>query len=232
MIKSRIALAAALCAVAGGASAAGFTVTPALTTDYDFRGISQTDESETFQLGLNYGLENGVYIGAWGSEVDFGSSSDAIWEADAIVGYAFGDAKEGVGYDVGIVGYFYPSSSTTHDTYEIYAGVSKGWFSGKLYFAPDYDAVEQGKKAFYADTAVAIPLPNDFTLGVHAGYSFGSAWGDSEHLDYSVGVTKPLGQVDLNLKYVNSNDYAANGVLGGRNAWIATLSTVLPWGDK
>lgn len=228
MIKSRIALAAALCAVAGAANA-GFTITPALTTDYDFRGISQNDESETLQLGLNYGFDSGLYIGAWGSEVDFGPASDAVWEADAIIGFAGGDAEESFGWDVGVIGYFYPSAHTATDSYELYAGISKGWFSGKLYFSPDVDYVDSGEKAFYADANVAIPLPKGFTLGVHTGYSFGSAWGDFEHLDYSVGVSKSLGKIDLNLKYVNSNDFDVEP--SGRNAWIATVSTVLPWGD-
>jgi uncharacterized protein (TIGR02001 family) len=226
MIKSRIALAAAMCAVAGAANA-GFTVTPAITTDYDFRGATQSDESETFQLGLNYALDSGLYIGAWGSEVDFGN--DAVWEADAMVGFAGGDAEASFGYDVGVIAYFYPSSNDTSDSYEVYAGVSKGMFSGKLWFSPDVDQVEAGKKSFYAEANAAVPLPRGFTLGVHTGYSFGSAWGDYEHLDYSVGVSKMLGKFDLNLKYVNSNDDDREP--NGRNAWIATVSTVLPWGD-
>jgi uncharacterized protein (TIGR02001 family) len=227
MIKSRIALAAAMCAVAGAANA-GFTITPALTTDYDFRGATQNEESETIQLGLNYELDSGVYMGVWGSEVEFGN--DAVWEADAMVGFAGGDAEEGVGYDVGVIGYFYPSSNDMRDSYEIYAGVSKGMFSGKIWFAPDVDQVVASETALYVEANAAVPLPRGFTLGVHTGYSFGDAWGAYEHLDYSLGVTKSLGKVDLNLKYVNSNDDDREP--NGRNAWIATVSTVLPWGAE
>ena len=45
MIKSRIAVAGALLAVAGAANA-GFTVTPTIASDYDFRGVSQTDPTQ------------------------------------------------------------------------------------------------------------------------------------------------------------------------------------------
>ena len=225
MIKSRIALAAALFAVAGAANA-GFTLTPALTTDYDFRGISQNDESETLQLGLNYSLDSGVYLGAWASEVDFGPGSHAVWELDLMAGYAWGDAMESFAYDVGAIYYTYPSSSTEDDVYEIYGGISRGMFSGKVWIAPDVSS----EMAIYTEANAAIPV-GGFTVGLHAGYSFGDAWenSNSEHLDYSVGVSKSFSHLDLNLKYVNSNDLSGPA---GRNAWIFTVSTVLPWMDK
>jgi uncharacterized protein (TIGR02001 family) len=224
MTKSRIALATALLAVAGAANAE-FTITPALTTDYDFRGITQNEESETIQLGLNYSFESGVYMGLWGSEVDFGPSSTAVWELDLIAGFAGGDAEESFGYDVGVVYYTYPSSSTVDDYFEVYGGVSKGMFSGKLWIAPDLN----NEMGYYTEANVAIPV-RSFTIGLHMGYSFGDAWNNAEYLDYSIGASKALGKFDLNLKYVNSNDYVDPVV--GRNAWIATVSTVLPWGAE
>jgi uncharacterized protein (TIGR02001 family) len=220
MIKSRIAVAAALFAVASAAHAE-FTLTPALVTDYDFRGISQNDESETIQLGMNYSLESGVYIGAWASEVDFGPGSNATWELDLMAGYAWGDSAEGFGYDVGAIYYTYPSSSTEDDVYEIYGGISKGMFSGKVWVGPDFDS----EVGIYTEANAAIPV-GGFTIGLHAGYSFGEAWEDNEHLDYSVGVSKSLSHLDLNLKYVNSNDLDGPA---GRNAWIFSVSTTLPW---
>ena len=97
MIKSRIAVAAALCAAAGAANA-GFTLTPAITTDYDFRGISQTNPDQkgtdpAFQLGANYTAENGLYGNLWGSNVDFGPGKPSM-EIDYNVGFAGGDAKD------------------------------------------------------------------------------------------------------------------------------------------
>jgi uncharacterized protein (TIGR02001 family) len=223
MIKSRIALATALFAVASAAHAE-FTLTPALVTDYDFRGISQNNESEEFQLGLNYSLESGVYIGAWASQVDLYPGSNATWELDLMAGYAWGDAMESVAYDVGAIYYTYPSSSTDDDVYEIYGGIARGMFSGKVWVAPDIDS----DVGIYTEANAAIPLAG-FTIGLHAGYSFGDAWEDNEHLDYSVGASKSLGNFDLNLKYVNSNDLDGPA---GRNAWIFSVATTLPWGRE
>jgi uncharacterized protein (TIGR02001 family) len=124
---------------------------------------------------------------------------------------------------VGAIFYTYPSSSTTQDIYEIYGGITGGMFSGKVWVAPDVG----NEMAIYTEANAAIPV-GGFVFGLHAGYSFGDAWEDAEHLDYSVGVTKSLGALDLNLKYVNSNDLDGPA---GRNAWIGTISTTLPWMD-
>ena len=49
MIKSRAVLAGSLLAFAGAASA-DISITPTLTSDYDFRGISQTSNDLTSSL--------------------------------------------------------------------------------------------------------------------------------------------------------------------------------------
>lgn len=221
MIKSRIVVAAALLGAAGAANA-GVSLTPAITTDYDFRGLSQSDESEVFQVGLNFTTESGFYAGAWASDIDL--NNDAVWELDLTAGYAGGDAKDGIGYDVGAIMYAYPSSKNMKDIYEVFAGVSHGMFSGKLWVAPD----NYGDSSYYVEGNVAVPLPHDFTLGLHAGYSAGDYWknqGGGEYLDYSFGVSKNLGKLGLNFKYVNSNDLRT---AAGRNAWIFTATLAIP----
>ncbi len=39
----------------------------ALTTDYRFRGISQSDEEAAVQGGFDVAFEPGFYVGTWGS---------------------------------------------------------------------------------------------------------------------------------------------------------------------
>jgi outer membrane usher protein FimD/PapC len=122
-----------------------------------------------------------------------------------------------------VYSYFYPSARDSKDVYEIYAGVSKGWFSGKLWFGPSWNS----EKEFYAEANAALPF-HDFTFGVHTGYSGGSYWSNgTKHYDYSLGVSRKVAKFDVNLKYVNSNDLKDPN--GGRNAWIGTVSTTLPW---
>lgn len=224
MIKSRIALAGGLLAVAGAAQA-GFTVSPAVTSDYDFRGVSQTLEDPAFQLGVNYGHDNGFYAGVWGSNVDFGSPDPDV-EIDLYTGFAGGDAAETFGYDVGVVYYMYPNASSG-DTFELYAGISKSIFSAKLWYSPN--VASSSNDGFYVEGNIAYPLPANFTLKGHIGYSFGDAAVSSavEETDYSIGVDYTFKNLVLGVKYVDGS-----GVLSNRDMTIFTVSTTLPWASE
>ena len=50
----------------------------AATSDYVFRGASQTDEGPALQAGLTYTAPAGFYVGAWASNVDFGSGGPNV----------------------------------------------------------------------------------------------------------------------------------------------------------
>ena len=79
-MSTRLALAAGACfcalAVSGAAPAAelDFSVNAAITTDYVFRGVSQSAGQLTAQGGadVTYGIG---YAGVWASGVDFGDST-------------------------------------------------------------------------------------------------------------------------------------------------------------
>jgi uncharacterized protein (TIGR02001 family) len=232
MIKSRIAVAGALLAVGGAAGAAGLTVTPTVVSDYDWRGVSQTNDKldggvfggPAFQLGANYGFENGVYVGAWGSNID---TNDADVEVDLFAGYAGGDAAEGFGYDVGANMYYYPGGASRVNFVEAYAGISSGMFSGKVWFAPEYGASKDS--GIYVEGNVTYPLPANFSLVGHLGYSLGdgvkASYGD-EYLDYAVGVGYTFDKFSLAAKYISTDadNYDDDKV-------VLSVSTTLPWGN-
>ncbi|MEO8309510.1 MAG: TorF family putative porin [Pseudomonadota bacterium] len=231
MIKSRIAIAGALLAVTGAASAAGFSVTPTIATDYDFRGVSQTNPDQhgldpAFQLGVNYGFENGVYLALWGSNVDFGPGDPSL-EIDYTAGYAGGDAVESFGYDFGAIYYTYPSAGAGN-TLEIYAGLSKGWFSGKLWLSDDYYST--GNSGYYLEGNAAIPVPSVEGLSVlaHVGMF------DMQHAgsvnDYSIGVGYNVGKFATTLKYIGGSDNVRDDDSLGNHVVLA-VSTTLPWAE-
>jgi uncharacterized protein (TIGR02001 family) len=228
MIKSRIAVAAALLAVAGAANA-GFTVTPTIASDYDFRGVSQTDVDQdgkfAFQLGATYAAESGFYVGAWGSNIDFGTSKPDI-ELDYLAGFA-GESSLGFNYDVGAVYYTYPSAGSLN-TVELYAGITKDWFNFKLSYSPE--VAESSESSVYVESNLTFPLPQGFGLTAHLGYGMGDAtvsYLPDETLDYSVGLTKSLGNFALAVKYVDTD---LSGWTGNRV--LATISTTLPWASE
>jgi uncharacterized protein (TIGR02001 family) len=234
MIKSRIAVAGALFAAAGAANAAGFSVTPTIATDYDFRGVSQTEYDQdgtdpAFQLGANYAFDNGLYAGIWGSNVSFGDGEGGEAdkpdvELDYTVGYAGGDAAEGFGYDFGATYYTYLSASSLN-TLEVYAGLSKGWFSGKLWYSPDYASTDNS--GFYLEGNASIPLPavEGLSLLAHVGVS--DVQNSKSVTDYSVGVGYTFSKFSANVKYIDGD---SNG-----NGWndrvVFAVSTTLPWAE-
>ena len=87
-----------------------FTGNVALANDYVFRGLSQTLNNATIQGGLDWDSGMGIYIGTWGSNVDFGAGTDGGMEWDVYGGYR-GTIGEAFSYDVGAVGYIYPGSA-------------------------------------------------------------------------------------------------------------------------
>jgi uncharacterized protein (TIGR02001 family) len=229
MIKSRIAIAGALLAVTGAASAAGFSVTPTIATDYDFRGVSQTNPDAdgmdpAFQLGVNYGFENGIYLGLWGSNVDYGPGDPSV-EVDYTAGYAGGDAAEGIGYDFGITYYTYLSASTLN-TAEIYAGLSKGWFSGKLWYSDDYASTKNS--GFYLEGNAAIPVPSIEGLSVLAHIGVGDVQQAKSATDYAVGVGYNVGNFATTLKYIDGD---TDNAFNYDNRFVFSVSTTLPWAE-
>jgi uncharacterized protein (TIGR02001 family) len=239
MIKTRLVTAGALLALAGAAHA-DFSVTPTVASDYDFRGISQTAKDPAFQLGATYSHESGFYASVWGSNVDFGGSKPDV-ELDYILGFAGGDSEASFGYDIGAVYYTYVSAGSVNYP-EIYAGISKGWFSGKVWYSPDV----ADTTSWYTEANGSFPLPQDFSLSAHLGYSFGNYWDslDSKYVDWSVGVARSFGNFDASLKYIDGSDLVDLDSLGSAfcqtqgvncNVFstdkkvVLSVSTTLPW---
>ena len=193
-------------------ASAEFSGNVALTTDYKFRGISQSDESPAIQGGFDYADESGFYIGTWGSSVDFDSNDgfDGSLELDVYLGFGNSIGDSGWGYDIGYIYYAYPGDDGADGDYqEIYAGLSFQDFSLGLAYSDDYYG-ETGK-FYYLSGGYEISLPEDFSLGLHVGYNkFDDAPGflsgnDDKYFDYSIGIGKSVAGVDFSLAYVGTD---------------------------
>jgi uncharacterized protein (TIGR02001 family) len=235
MTKSRAVLAGSLLAFAGAASAE-ISITPTLTSDYDFRGISQTSRDPAFQLGLTYTGETGMYFGLWGSNVDFDIEPAALdpfgasTEIDVFAGYAGGDPEEGVGYDLGAIYYSYPNAGDGNFP-EVYAGMSKGFFSAKIWYSWNFNA--SGDTAYYLDTNLNLPAAEGFSLVGHLGHSGGEYWtqagGPGKYMDWSAGFAFEAKGATMTFKYVDGSDLAMNPRNLGR--FVFSISTTLSSGD-
>jgi uncharacterized protein (TIGR02001 family) len=91
-----------------------------VTSDYLSRGVTQTDNRPAVQGSIDLFNDDGLYAGAWVSNVAGGS------EVDLYAGLAGSQGE--VGYDVGVVGYIYPNSDDADYT-ELYAALDFAAFS-------------------------------------------------------------------------------------------------------
>ena len=220
---------------AAAAAQAEVSSTWTLTNDYDFRGASQSAKDPAVQASIDWADESGWYIGAWASNVDFGSEAGIDYEVDIYSGFSGGD-EEGLGWDVGFVYYAYPDDSDANYP-EIYGKISHGMFSGALFFSNDY--VGSSENAFYAAGDVSVPIADSgFSLDLHAGYNFGDFWdqeGGSEYIDWSVGGSYTVGNFDLGLKWVDTtldnSDFwfSSDDVNDTEGRVVFTISTTFPW---
>jgi len=203
-----------------------------LTTDYKFRGISQSDTGPAVQGGFDVSFENGIYIGTWGSTVDFKLTGDAnpSMELDYYAGYG-GSISEDISYDVGAVYYDYPTASPTNfssgaydkdrdlDYSEIYGSLGYKDFTLGYAYSSDYWQ-ETGKFNYiYADYSYALPA--DFALDFHAGLNdFDNASddgnlndsmeaflsdGEDSYTDYSITISKSFYGLDVALSFIDTD---------------------------
>lgn len=233
-MKARIAVAGALLAATTAAGAAEISATATLTNDYDWRGITQSDGEWAFQLGLNYAGDYGVYMGVWGSNVDFNTEETNAGrpstEIDAYLGYSGGDAEESVGYDVGVIYYGYPNAGELNYP-EIYAGVSKGVFSLKGWYSWDFG--NSGTSAWYADGNVTLPMANNFSFLGHVGYSGGKYHKNvsevGEYMDWAAGVQFEVDDWVATVKWADGSDMDSDPRNAGR--FVLAVSTTFSSGE-
>ncbi len=146
-------------------------------------------------------------------------------EIDYTAGYAGGDAVESFGYDFGVTYYTYLSASTLN-TAEIYAGLTKGWFSGKLWYSDDYASTSNS--GFYLEGNAAIPVPSVEGLSVLAHIGVGDVQQAKSAIDYSVGVGYNVGNFATTLKYIDGD---TDNAFSYDNRFVFAISTTLPWAE-
>ena len=104
--------------------AAEFESNVALSSDYIWRGMTQTAEEPAISGGFDIAGESGLYFGTWASNVEFGDG--AALELDWYAGYA-NELDNGFSYDIGYLAYTYPGEDSL-DFEEIYVGVGYSYF--------------------------------------------------------------------------------------------------------
>ncbi|MDQ7044515.1 MAG: TorF family putative porin [Sulfurimonas sp.] len=227
MNKIKLSLVAALLAgtttlSADFASDVEVSANVAMTSNYIWRGMTQSSNSPAIQGGVDLGYK-GAYLGVWGSNVDFGSSAGGYnpvsAEFDIYLGYANSIAD--FSYDAGLIQYMYPSATDESNFAEAYVtlGYDFGVASVSAMYALGIDTNSVTNEAANGwepgDTiefGVSVPLPAEITLDATYGMMDDSgtlnqptnSLGDY----YLVSASKSFGKFDFTLAYTGM-DYDA-----------------------
>jgi uncharacterized protein (TIGR02001 family) len=198
--------------------------TLALTSDYVFRGISQTDSGPAIQGTVDYAYmfrdEIGVYAGLFGSNVDFDETSGPGINRASAEFDVYGGVKgtvSGVIWQLGFIYYAYPaahpSSEFDYDYTEVVAKVGYDFafaaVTGGVNYAWDYFS-ETGEGVYWnADLTVPLPfLPLDMKALGHIGRQTidnNARFGTPDYTDWLLGLSATYKGFTLTAAYTDTS---------------------------
>ena len=198
----------------------------ALTSDYVFRGVSQTDEEPALQLGLDLTFDHGWYAGVWGSNVDFGDGGPDV-EIDTYIGWNH-DIDDEWNLDVMINRYNYIGEDDEFGDGDYNELIGALAWSETITLTLGYtnDVYGLSEDGWYYGLGGAFELPGDFGLDVGIGHStFDEATEIEDYTDWSIAVNRDFGPVNVAAGWYDtdsSGDYNFGEVADGR--FVLTLS--------
>lgn len=246
MKKSLLAIAAALTVTAlptVSFAADGLAFNVGVTTDYRYRGISQTRLKPALQGGVDY-TAGPFYAGAWASTIKWIKDGGTIGGVDAgsanaeidLYGGYKGEITKDLTFDVGGLYYWYPSnkydnvSGQKADTFELYGALTFGPATLKyshgvshLFGNPD------SKNSYYLDLSAGFEVAG-LMVTPHIGYQKikGPVDAQGTYTDYSLTVSKDFDGLVLSAAIVGTDAdkswyVAPSGKFLGKTALVVGL---------
>jgi uncharacterized protein (TIGR02001 family) len=192
-----------------------------LTSDYRYRGISQSRLQPALQGGADYAPASGFYVGTWLSTIKwikdageigaFDSGSTNV-EWDLYGGYK-GELQKDLGYDVGILAYVYngnklnPSANTT----ELYGALTFGPVTAKYsHSVTNLFAFSDSKNSGYLDLSATFDV-SGISVTPHLGYQRVAKNGDFSYTDYSLTASKEIQGFVLSAAIIGADTKSIGG---------------------
>ena len=216
-------LAIGFCSDARAQTASGPDISwnAAVTSDYVFRGVSQTMEDPAISAGVDL-THSGFYAGAWASNVDFGDG-----ETDAEVDVYAGYRPEVGGYnlDFGVIGYLYTSQpdGADYDYVEFKAAASRAigpaTLGAAIFYSPDFFGASEDE-ATYAEVNGAWSPLDRWTVSGAVGRQWVSS--DFDYNTWNVGAAYQLtDNLAVDVRYHDTDEHDFGDNYGARA--VATL---------
>ncbi len=181
LMLSAVALATGLFTTSSHA-VEGLSANAVVTNNYIWRGVTQTDDQAAVSGGIDFNAKSGFYVGAWASNVKYGTANS---ELDLYAGYGF-EAGE-FAFDVGFLNYGYPAGDDL-DFSEVYASVNWEFLTVGYNVLADSDAGGDFGDDDYIFVDMAFEISEGLELGFHYGSSSFDAGGD--YSDYGMRLSK------------------------------------------
>jgi uncharacterized protein (TIGR02001 family) len=210
------------------------TATPTLTSNYLFRGISQTRNHPAIQGSLDLQHETGVYVGAFVSNVSFQDFSGSV-ELDGLFGYRREIA--GISFDLGAIWYTYPGTAVRGFEVELRASrkFEIATLLGGIAYSPN--TLGRAGAGIHIEAGADIPLPLELSGSLRLGYwniEHGARFGLPSYLWYGVSLTREISHgVTLTLGWYGTNIArrncmpAADQAQGGQNICSSSFLAML-----
>ena len=165
----------------------------AITSNYIWRGVSQTTNGIALQGGYDVAHTSGLSAGIWASNVNQQAPQANNLELDLYANYGF--KVSGVDLSVGYIAYSYQGQSDLNfeevNVAATYAGVTAKVSKGT-----------SGTKEYYYELGYtySIPAVKGLDLGLH--YGWATTPGDTNE-DYSVALSYPVAGFAATVAYSN-----------------------------
>ncbi len=186
------------------------------TTDYRYRGISQSGKKPAINGGIDYAHSSGFYLGTWASSITWikdstnPSTTKGPVEIDFYGGYK-GSLAEGVGYDLGGLYYWYAGNNLkktagfiSPNTFEVYGALTFGIVTAKYSHATtNLFGAANSKNSSYFDLSANFDLGSGWSIVPHVGAQ--KVKNGNSYTDYSVAVNKDIDGLIFSLAAVGTS---------------------------
>ncbi len=197
-----------------------FAYSATLTSDYRFRGISQTQKEAALQFTADYtNNPTGLYAGAFLSNIKWVKANALTWGGDDTApveidfyGGKRGDLGAGFSYDVGGIYYYFPGESLKSipgigraaNTLEAYGQLGYGPVYLKYSYALTDTFATGDRGSYYIDAGANFPLMEKWVLNAHAGRQHFEGQTAGNYEDFKLGLTNDFGFATGSIAYINT----------------------------
>jgi uncharacterized protein (TIGR02001 family) len=192
-----------------------------VTSNYIWRGVTQTNEDPAVSGGIDYAHDSGFYVGTWTSNVDF-----ADYEWDIYGGYG-GNLTDDVSFDINTIYYAYDDACGDCNFWEIGGSLSFSFFTAGLQYTVDGEADEDlpfSDSDLYYYASASFDIAPTWTLGLTLGhYDFDADNDDDlDYTHYQVDIGKSVGDFgDFTFSFGAVDDEDSIAGNDDLNVWVS-----------